>query len=163
MSQPHKKKHIGRIIVGVLVVALIAGAFYFVWQSPVAMSWVNDFFGAGEEKTLFDTTWSWKRTEFPNGTVIEGPGGDLFLLSFGLDGRVTSTTDCNSVFGEYSVRGIGMSIGELASTKIACSPTSLEWEYSRELSRTDSFDISGRELRLQLEDNTGVMLFSQRK
>jgi heat shock protein HslJ len=159
----HHKSHRNRtIVVAVLIVAALAVGGYYAMQDDEIQSWVYDFLSIGGEREIQGTTWSWKRTELPNGTVIEGPGGDEYLLTFGNDGRLVSTTDCNSVFGDYSLLGTGMSVGQLASTRKACRPDSLEAEYTKELARTSAFDMSSRELRLYLEDDTGVMIFSRR-
>jgi heat shock protein HslJ len=115
---------------------------------------------AGDE-LLLNSKWVWQETGFPNGSRIEGPGGDLFVVFFGDDGRLTSTTDCNSLFANFSTYGEILNIGEIASTKIYCGPATLEGEYLSELERAKSFEISGRELKIHLEENTGVMKFAK--
>ncbi len=115
---------------------------------------------AGDE-LLLNSKWVWQETGFPNGSRIEGPGGDLFVLFFDDNGRLTSTTDCNSLFANFSTYGEILNIGEIASTKIYCGPATLEGEYLSELSRAKSFEIFGRELKIHLNDSTGTMKFNK--
>lgn len=89
---------------------------------------------------LADTKW---QVAALNGQPV---GGEVSAtLDFDLSAKITGDTGCNKFFGEYSIHGEGISLGDLASTKIAC-PGSLDMQEAAmlsALSQTRRFDFDG--------------------
>jgi len=111
--------------------------------------------------TLLGTEWGWSRTEYMNGSKTEAPAGK-FVITFGADKTLSSTTDCNSLHSKFILDDEILSIGPIASTKMACSGETLEAQYTQELSRATSHVIKGNELRINLYKDTGTMVFFRR-
>lgn len=65
-------------------------------------------------------------------------------LNFTADGKVTGRSFCNSYNGSYTVTGNSLTIGRLASTKMACPPASmnLETRFSDVLAAVSRFELS---------------------
>lgn len=110
---------------------------------------------------ILGTKWKWQRTEFLNGTKTAPQDSGKFIIAFGEDKRMTSTTDCNNIFSPFVVDNEILSIGPIASTKMACAPGSLETEYTQELLRAVSHVIAGDELRVILVKDSGTMVFTK--
>lgn len=146
------------VIAACIIIALyVAGALAYRY-SPGFREWAADT-GLIPPRPLTDGQWTWQSSEFPNGSTIGAPGGGAFTLVFEEGGHFTSTTDCNSAFGTYSVFGERLNIDLVATTRMACAPDSLEAEYVKQLSRASSFLIIGNELHVTLADDSGSMLF----
>jgi|GEM_PF-3480274 len=113
----------------------------------------------GKNNPLIGTSWEWVRTDYIAGTRTDAPKG-RFVLSFdATQQRLSSSTDCNSLASGYLIDGEVLSIGPIASTKMACMQPTFEEKYSQELGRTASYVIQGNELRLNLWKDTGTMIF----
>jgi heat shock protein HslJ len=109
------------------------------------------------ESGLFGNRWVWDQTEYRSGEILE-PRDDNFVLSFNEAGTMNSTTDCNSLSGDFAVDGEVLSFGPFMSTLMYCDG-SLEGEYGSDLALTNSYEIVGDELRLNLNRDFGVMVF----
>ena len=112
---------------------------------------------------LAGTRWVWQYTDGDVSASAErilAPDGEKFILSFGAEG-FTSSTDCNQLSGSYLQVGESLSMGPIAATMKACVDETLEAVYATELGRVTSFAVTGDELRLNLQDNTGTMVFTK--
>jgi len=112
---------------------------------------------------LLGKRWAWVRSTDPlvsSTTTIKAPE-DKFIISFGTDKRFTSSTDCNGLSGGFIIDGEVLSVGPIASTKMACPGGTLEMTYAAELGRVASYVIVGEELRLNLIKDTGTMIFKR--
>lgn len=71
-------------------------------------------------------------------------------LNFWRDGRVTGRASCNNFMGQYQLTGEGLSIGQTATTRMACAPSLMEQEQRvlRNLENLQGFDF----------DETGALL-----
>lgn len=49
-------------------------------------------------------------------------------LNFWQDGRVTGRSSCNNFMGQYQLTGEGLSISQIAGTRMACAPSLMEQE-----------------------------------
>lgn len=147
---------------GLVVLSLVAvGAFVFGQK--------NDSTGATpapnqtNPSPLSDSQWSWRYTDLQSGERIEAPAGDRFVLSFDRsEGRVQSTTDCNSLSGVYVEDNEVVSFGQFVSTLMYCE-NSKENEYQQELSLVTSYTIAGDQLQFHLNRDYGVMVFERLK
>ncbi len=113
--------------------------------------------------TLKNKTWLWESSVDARGVEAEPANPDDFELTFGAGGTLTSTTDCNSLGGSYSVNGEVLSIGSLVATEKFCSEESLEQAYARLLGLVGSHIIEGNTLTLILLKDAGTMTFSARE
>ena len=71
-------------------------------------------------------------------------------LNFWQDGRITGRASCNNLMGQYQLSGEGLSIGQVATTRMACAPALLEQEQRvlGNLAQVQRFDV----------DETGALL-----
>lgn len=93
--------------------------------------------------------------------IIEGAGTvdtGQTAMTITDQGAISTTIGCNRIFGQASIDGRRLSIGPLASTRMACAPLLVvqEKKYADALAATRSFQIDGRFLRFIGED--GAML-----
>ncbi len=113
--------------------------------------------------TLPGTMWNWIRTDndpFASSTQMVAPAGNEYVLTFRQGGTFNSTTDCNRIAGSYALNGEVVSLGSVSMTEMAC-PDSLDTLYAAELGRVTSYVIDGDELRLILQQDSGVMIFER--
>ena len=109
---------------------------------------------------LLNTTWVWQKTTYLNGTETIAPAGK-FVITFKDDMTLSSTTDCNGIFSKFIIDDEILSIGPIGATEMACAGETLETLYTQELGRTASHVIKGKELRLILWKDAGVMVFNE--
>lgn len=148
-------------LIALFIVVVIFGLFYKA-GNPLIRHWAG-IFGVGKVETLAGTAWTWQKTDMRNGTTITAPGGNLYVLSFNADGRLASTTDCNSLFADYSSSKAGMlRVGPVTTTDISCGLATLETQYAEQLRLANSFSVAGNALTIKLADNAGTMYFVKR-
>ena len=108
-------------------------------------------------------SWVWRETQYGDEDVITPHKSDSFVIQFKSDGNFHSSTDCNSVSGEYKIDGTTLLFGEMMMTLMGCLEETQETEYLKMLSSVDSFDIDADEvLMLQINEGKGVMSFTQK-
>ena len=115
--------------------------------------------GSGKSSPLFGSSWVWVSGSDAT-SLVSAPSGEKFVVSFGEDNRVMSTTDCNSLNGSYKVEGNKLTFGPMAMTMMFCDG-SQESVYARMLSSVTSYTVVGAELKFTL-NNGGVMLFKKK-
>jgi len=112
------------------------------------------------EESISTHSWLWQGTQYTNRSIIHPADSALFVASFSVDGQFSPTTDCNNIFGNYTLNSDSISFGPLASTKEACTPESKETEYIQMISKVTHYSINeSGNLNLTLQDNTGSMVF----
>ncbi len=113
----------------------------------------------GHTSPLSGTSWIWS-SSVSNGAAAQAPVGGKFILSFNDEGRVRSTTDCNSIGGRYTI-GINnsLSFGSFVSTMMFCQG-SQELQYSQALSKTQTYAINGS--TITLTNASGTMIFMKK-
>ena len=109
---------------------------------------------------LLGTQWVWIKTTYMNGADTV-PRAGKFVITFGEDKMLNSTTDCNGLFSKFIVDDEILSIGPIGATKMACAGETLEAKYTQELGRATSHVIKGDELRINLYKDTGTMIFAR--
>ncbi|MEN9921160.1 MAG: hypothetical protein RLZZ517_138 [Candidatus Parcubacteria bacterium] len=105
--------------------------------------------------------WIWEYSVDISGkrTVPKHP--ENFVLTLTPEGRLTSTTDCNTVSGSYVRNGSTMNIGALVTTEKACRGETFESVYVKGLSLVSDYAYAeGDMLVLYLVHNSGMMVFS---
>jgi AsmA protein len=114
----------------------------------------------GPASPLADTSWQWTKTGLSNGTSVTPKDPAKFVLKFAADGRLSSTTDCNSASGSYTASESKLAVESLAFTKMFCQG-SQESAYGQALQSAESFAISGDSLSIRLKGNSGTMMFKR--
>ena len=109
---------------------------------------------AGNPADLLDGDWT--------ATTLNGaplPAGVTVTLSFA-GGRISGTSGCNRFTGTAALTGEGLSIGQIAATKMACPPPLMETEQAvfAALAAVAAFDIDADgSLRLATPDGTALI------
>lgn len=112
--------------------------------------------GIDSHSPLFGTSWVWVSSVI-GGATTTAPAGGKFVLSFGEDHRVQSTTDCNGVGGNYSLGANNvMTISQFMSIMMFCEG-SHEAVYSAQLTKTTAYIVDGT--HLTLVNSSGTMMF----
>lgn len=123
--------------------------------------WVKDFEGEVDpgRMNLGMKKWIWLRTEMSDGKVTTPKRPEAFSLTFGKDGKVSITTDCNSMGGDYKTNGPEIIFGNLFSTLMFCEG-SQEQEFSKDLGEVQLYMFTSKgELVLMLKYDSGSMIF----
>jgi heat shock protein HslJ len=121
-----------------------------------------DFEGGADpdRMTLQMHTWRWVKTAYNNDSVKQPVKPGSFTLTFGEDGRVSGTTDCNSFQGTVTVEEHRIRFDEnMAMTRMFCEG-SQESEFIRMLQSVQSFFFTSRgQLIMELKYDSGSMFF----
>jgi len=113
------------------------------------------------QKTSIHNSWKWISTTDYEGVIIKPQSSDDFVLTISKEGKLSSTTDCNSLSGSIIINDEVLSVGPLVSTKMACAGETLESRYSFDLARAVSYSIEGDMLNIKLLQDVGVMQFKK--
>lgn len=109
---------------------------------------------------LTDTVWLLNSYTVGNDAVTSVINGSRLTLLFGPDGALSGHAGCNGFGGSYTVDGDKVSIGEIASTLMACADDALmqqETAYHAALQTVASYQIEGDTLQL-LDANGNLVL-----
>lgn len=101
---------------------------------------------------------SWKVSGVNTGTaLVTSALTEKLTLDFGTDGTVSGSGGCNRFNGPYTQDGTTITIGEMASTSMACAEDvqQLEDQYFAALAAATQVERSGD--RLTLRDDGGAM------
>ncbi|MBP9827841.1 META domain-containing protein [Patescibacteria group bacterium] len=110
---------------------------------------------------ITDTSWTWTTTLLAAEGAFTPNEPERFVLTFETDGRFGSSTDCNTMGGNYTMDGASLSFGEIISTKMYCEG-SQEATYAEQLGNVVAYVISEEgSLMLTLQDDQGTMVFVQ--
>ena len=121
----------------------------------------RDFEGEADpaRMTLQMKTWYWVKTVYNDDTVHTPAKPDVFSLTFGDDGNVNVTTDCNNVRGNYVVDENRIQFGQMMSTRMYCEG-SQEQLFSKMLDSISSYFFTNRgQLVLEIKFDSGSMIF----
>ncbi|PKL37107.1 hypothetical protein CVV38_04470 [Candidatus Peregrinibacteria bacterium HGW-Peregrinibacteria-1] len=122
---------------------------------------VDEVLEVGFNSDLSGTSWRWIKTEMNDGTVTDAVYPDRFVLNFSSsDDGVSSTTDCNSAVGKYTVENGLLLFEPFATTKMYCEG-SQEAQYLGFLTEVASYFIEGDTLYLEISFDSGVMHFER--
>lgn len=109
--------------------------------------------------TLGMKKWVWVSTLMNDGTTVTPKQKEAFTATFGPDGTISLTTDCNGAGGTYTVEGNRISFGPFASTLMFCDG-SQEGEFLRFVSDSTSYHFTSKgELILDIKFDSGTVLF----
>jgi len=115
---------------------------------------------------LVDKTWEWTEGPVQPGSleIVQIPDPSLYQVTYGSDGTITYTADCNSGSMSYELNNAGMTGGMLAQpgpmTLAECGPESLSNSFISSLQASQDYRVwaGGNELELVLPAGGGTLL-----
>ena len=122
---------------------------------------VRDFEGEADPAamTLGMKTWVWISARYDDGRDLRPTRADAFTLSFGADGKLTATTDCNRVGGTYTAAERRLTFSGFFATRMFCEGAQ-EGAFTRLLEQTTGYRFTSRgELVLDLDSGNGSAVF----
>ncbi|GAB3267015.1 META domain-containing protein [Chitinimonas naiadis] len=111
---------------------------------------------------LVGTRWAWAETTTPSGRLV-APRTGLYLLDFAGDGYVRVTADCNRGSAKYALDGKKLTMGQVATTRMACPPGGQGSRFTADLGRAVQATTADTDLLLSLPAETAVMRFAPLK
>ncbi len=111
-----------------------------------------------DPQAVVGKTWRWQETITPVESITV-PNPERYTMLLTRDGQLQARFDCNRGGGAYEISPGKLSFGPLLSTRMACSPDSLDGSYMRDLHRVVSFFIQDGNLYLELPADSGTMRF----
>jgi heat shock protein HslJ len=115
---------------------------------------------AAASTDLAGTSWVWTQTLMSDDTKTTPAQPDAFQLTFGADGSVSTTTDCNTNAGSYKVDGNQIKLDFQISTMMACPNDAQEANYIKDLLGVQSYLFSDGNLVLEFPMDSGTMTFA---
>ncbi len=112
---------------------------------------------------LAGTTWVWKHNIIGGDAIATPKNPEKFSITFGADGNVSGTTDCNGFGGEYKLASEGIvSFGPFMSTMMYCEG-SQEADFTGSLAQATRLtkDTEGN-LVVVLGGTSNVMVFEKK-
>lgn len=110
---------------------------------------------------LMGATWRLERILYSDGKEVRPLPGQTYSVQFLANGRLTGQSALNRIMGSYTVGGMALTIGPLASTRIAEPPGSISGDFLRSLGLATSFRVEGARLAVTLKGDAGTMSFSR--
>ena len=103
--------------------------------------------------------WLWVRTNYTDGRVFVPKNSTAFSLTFGVNGTVTGTTDCNSLSGPYTTSGTSsLMFGRMMMTRMYCDGSE-EGVFADLLGQIATYSFTEKgELYLGLKAHSGTMI-----
>lgn len=126
--------------------------------NPSSMTLIEPPFKSGSMAALQSGTWTWVETVMNDGTVTTPGDPKAFTATFGADGKVSFTTDCNTMFGSYQAEDHRLTFGPLASTKRYCEGAQ-EGVFAAQLGEVGAYLFVQGELILEIKHDSGTMRF----
>jgi heat shock protein HslJ len=103
--------------------------------------------------------WVWVKTKMNDGTVTTPKKASAFTLTFTNTGKLSATTDCNTLGGTYAAQGKKLIFGPMMSTKMYCEG-SQEQAFANTLTQVGSYLFTSKgELILEIKMDSGTMIF----
>jgi heat shock protein HslJ len=115
--------------------------------------------GPGGEAALLGSVWRLERILYNDGKEIRPAAGNSYSVQFLSNGRLAGRADLNQIMGSYTVTGSVLTIGPVASTRIADPPGSIAGEFTKALGQASSFRVTGDRLLVELKLDSGTMTF----
>jgi heat shock protein HslJ len=106
--------------------------------------------------------WIWEKTVMNNDTIVTPKKADVFSITFDLaEKKISGTTDCNGIFGEYTFTENGISFSPMAMTRMFCQD-SQETEFSNMIADATGYMFTKEgDLVLLLKLDSGAVVFKK--
>ncbi len=104
--------------------------------------------------------WQWMGTQTPVERIVPDDP-TRYTLEFLPDTTVVAHIDCNRGHGKFTLDGKAITIGPLATTRMACPSGSLDSVFGKQLEAARVMFFQGDTLYLDLYADSGTMQFSQ--
>lgn len=110
---------------------------------------------------LIGRSWEWTETVYEDGATVSPDRPYTFIINFADKTRMSALTDCNNLLGTYEL-GDDQTItfSEMTSTSISCTD-SQEDTFQEMLQQTSSWRMVDDQLRLNLQDDGGSIIFAE--
>jgi heat shock protein HslJ len=103
--------------------------------------------------------WSLEHILYNDGKEIRPTAGLRYTVQFLSNGRLAGQAASNRIMGPYTVSGAMLTMGPLASTRVADPPGSIAGEFLKALEQVSSFRVEGDRLLAMLKADSGTMTF----
>lgn len=146
--------------------ALNQVSFYFFKDQDLVMDLpMNggsmEFSPAAATPELVGPVWQLQEIQFNDGTLAVANPPDSYTVEFLADGTLAVQADCNRGRGQFSTdQDQGLSIQNLATTRAACPPGSIDNDFLRALQGSASYFFRDGELFIDLAVDAGTMRFA---
>ena len=151
------------ILIGIFVlIALLVGSFFVyikINQLPKEDGSNNQTKDVSVQTSTIYGDWVWSHMVDAKGQKIIPQDPSRFVLTLSSEGKLTSTTDCNTVSGSFVMSENIINIGPLTLTEMGCTGEMLESTYASSLSSISSYSITNNKLIFTLIQNKGSMVF----
>lgn len=108
---------------------------------------------------ILDRKWEWVEAVNYDESIFTPKKSNAFSITFKKDGTFSGTTDCNGIFGKYTVKGSGIKLSSIGQTMMYCEGSE-EIKFTTYLGQVSEFMWNGDEnLVLNLEFDSGSMVF----
>lgn len=115
---------------------------------------------ASTDMGLVGTVWKLQQIQMNDGSLTVPDAPENYTVEFMDDGNVVVQADCNQGRGSFTTTDNRLSIGELATTRMACPPGSSDTEFLRALNNASSFFFQDGQLIVELMYDSGSMIFA---
>ena len=109
---------------------------------------------------LVGTVWKLQQIQMNDGSLTVPNPPENYTIEFMADGSVVVQADCNRGRGSFTTTDNRLSIGELATTRMACPPGSSDGDFLQALGNANSFFFREGQLFVELMYDSGTMTFS---
>lgn len=111
---------------------------------------------------LVGVTWQLNSVNNGRNGVISALPGTQVTASFGADGSVAGSAGCNTYRGSYTLDGNSLSVGPLATSRMACAPPIMEQEsqFLEALQATATFAFVSGQLWLRDANGSTQVIFA---
>jgi heat shock protein HslJ len=114
--------------------------------------------GAGSSD-LAGTSWQWVQSVYEGDAVLLALDPSRYTLTFNPNGSLFVKLDCNNGRGTYTVDGVNLTFGAIASTRMGCPADTQDTIFAQDLAEVVSYAFADGNLHLTLSSG-GVMEFS---
>lgn len=111
------------------------------------------------ENSLVGITWQWVETVYGDDSMVTVADPTRYTLTFMDDGSLAAQVDCNRGMGSFTTDGSSLTIGPLATTRMACPEDSQANVFLQDLERTATFVFDGPNLVLNMMLDSGNIYF----
>ena len=103
--------------------------------------------------------WQWQQLVGDDGGIVVPSDPGRYSVQFNPDGTLSALVNCNSGRGDWSVSGDALTIGPIATTRMACPDPALDAQFTAILEQTTTFGFTDGLLQLALKSG-GLATFA---